>query len=152
MISALPDKCVDQIWVSHFFEHLDDIVHLMLEFARFCVDDALVEVTVPHFSNPYFYSDPSHKRTFGLYSMSYFCDDRIHQRSVPKYGRVPVFNIIESKLIFKSIRPRYIRHAIKKIFELIFNSNTWLKEMYEELFCYVIPCYEIRYRLQKLIR
>jgi hypothetical protein len=31
----------------------------------------LIEIIVPHFSNPHYYSDPTHVRFFGLYTMSY---------------------------------------------------------------------------------
>jgi ubiquinone/menaquinone biosynthesis C-methylase UbiE len=150
VLSELPDKCVNQIWAYHFLEHIDDLDRLMAEMSRICVDGAKIEIVVPHFSNPYFYSDPTHKRTFGLYSMSYFCVDEINRRAVPKYGKKPLFAILDAKIIFKSIRPRYIRHTIKKLFELFFNSNNWLKELYEELFCFIIPCYEIKYLLVKL--
>lgn len=150
VLSAMPSNCVDQIWTYHFLEHIEDIDRLMNEMARVCVDGAQLEIVVPHFSNPYFYSDPTHRRTFGLYTMSYFCDDNIHSREVPKYGKEPLFRLSASRIIFKSVRPRYVRHSIKKVFEYVFNINSWMRELYEELFCYIVPCYEIKYNIVKV--
>jgi hypothetical protein len=53
-------------------------------------------------------------------------------------------------LIFKSTRPFYARYALKRVFGLIFNSNRYLQELYEENLCYLFPCYEIRYVMQKV--
>jgi hypothetical protein len=33
----------------------------------------------------------------------------------------------------------------------VFNLNTYMKEFYEENFCYWIPCYEIQYELMNFI-
>ncbi len=52
-------------------------------------------------------------------------------------------------LIFKSSPPFYLRWGIKKVFQALFSLNRYMMELYEETFCYLIPCYEIRYDLVK---
>jgi hypothetical protein len=52
-------------------------------------------------------------------------------------------------LIFKSPKPFYGRYAFKSIIGFLFNSSIYMKELYEENFCYLFPCYEIRYQLRK---
>jgi len=52
-------------------------------------------------------------------------------------------------LIFKSARPFIVRYGIKHLIGSFFNSCTYLKELYEENFCYLFPCYEVRYILRR---
>lgn len=147
VLKALPDACVQRVWSYHFLEHVDSVSAIMRELGRVCAPGAIVEVTVPHFSNPFFYSDPTHRSAFGLYSMSYFCIDKLFSRSVPKYGLQPLFEVFDVKLFFKSPRPRYIRYALKRLIQAMVNSCSWTQELYEELFSFLCPCYELRYSL-----
>lgn len=151
VLKEIPDNRIAAVYAYHFFEHVDDLKGLIREIERILQNDGRLEVVVPHFSNPYFYSDYTHTTHFGLYSFSYFARDDIFSRKVPRYQERTLFILEEVGLVFKSPRPFYIRWAIKKTFQFIFNLNTYLKELYEEFFCYLVPCYEIRYtlRLQK---
>ena len=81
--------------------------------ARVIRPGGLLSVVVPHFSNPYFYSDYSHRGFFGLYSFSYLVSDNIHRRKVPTYGREISFELSLAELIFKSSPPFYVRYAFQ---------------------------------------
>lgn len=146
----IPDSSIDCIYSSHCFEHLEDIVILMKEISRILKKEGSLEVIVPHFSNPYFFSDPTHKTAFGLYTFSYFAKDNILKRKVPKYEISLPLEIESIDLIFRSFRPRYLTHSLKKIFQYIFNFCTWTKEFYEENFTSFISCYEIKFIIKKI--
>ena len=85
-ISFLPDGVVDEIHCRSVLEHVDNFEHLMREFVRVLKPDGRAHIFVPHFSNPYFYSDYTHVRPFGLYTFYYFVDEK-HQlrRKVPDF-------------------------------------------------------------------
>ena len=68
----IPDNSVDEISSSHFLEHIVNFESLMKEIHRVLKPGGLNKVTVPHFSNPHYYSDFTHKRFFGLYTFDYF--------------------------------------------------------------------------------
>jgi ubiquinone/menaquinone biosynthesis C-methylase UbiE len=102
---------------------------------------------VPYFGNPYFYSDPTHKSTFGLYTFSYFSKIPYFRRRVPTFYNNINFQINRIELRFTS--PFFIRRNIKKIIQKIFNANRFMKEFYEEQLCYMIPAYEIYFELEK---
>ena len=53
-------------------------------------------------------------------------------------------------LEFKSARPFYGRYAFKYVIGKVFNSCNYMKELYEENFCYLFPCYEVRYILRRM--
>lgn len=149
ILSNFPDLSVGAIHSSHFIEHVPDLEPLLSEFLRVLKPNGYIELTAPHFSNPFFYSDPTHKSFFGLYTMSYFSRDEILSRRVPSYSRVDGLELISIRLVFKSLRPRYLRHLTFKVFEFLFNLNGWMQELYEEIFSGIIPCYEVVYKLAK---
>ena len=152
VLAKLPDASVSRAASSHFLEHHPDIRQVLDQLARVVVDGGSVVVTVPHFSNPYFYSDPTHRTAFGLYTFSYLCKDEIFQRKVPTYGIQPAFEITNVRLGFKSHRPHYLRHATKAAFGLLVNSTRWATEFYEENLCWLCPAYELTFDLRRLSR
>lgn len=150
VLSSFPDGTVDVVYSSHFLEHVTDVPHLLNELARVLKPGGRLDVTVPHFSNPYFYSDITHRASFGLYSMSYFAIDRLLTRKVPSYQRELFYDLQAVRLVFKSSRPFYVRHGIKKALGAIVNINSYTRELYEEMFCHWFPCYEVHYELRRL--
>jgi SAM-dependent methyltransferase len=96
-LALIPDNSVDHLISSHVLEHVQNLLPLMQEIHRICKPDALIEITVPHFSNVYGFSDPTHVRFFGLYSMHYFVDPakQTQPRKVPAFY-TPTRFVIES--------------------------------------------------------
>jgi len=150
VLRALPDSSVDEVYSSHFVEHVSDVPLLLSELARVLKMGGKLIIIVPHFSNPYFYSDITHKAFFGLYSMSYFSKDTYLSRKVPTYQRDLNYSVESVRLEFKSSPPFYVRHVFKKVVGAIVNLNSYTKEFYEEMFCYLISCYEVRYELRRV--
>lgn len=148
ILQEIPDNSVTSYYSYHFFEHIQEIDILISEIYRTLSVNGTILIVVPHFSNPFFYSDLTHKVFFGLYSFSY-CSNNEFKRKVPNYQNKILFEQESVRLIFKSYPPRYIRHTIKKLFGFIFNINKYMQELYEENFVYIIPCYEVKYSLKK---
>jgi ubiquinone/menaquinone biosynthesis C-methylase UbiE len=150
VLRLVPSESVDVIYSFHFFEHIPDLEGLLDEVARVLKKGGKCEIVVPHFSSPYFYSDYTHRTFFGLYSMSYFALDLLLSRKVPTYGKVISYELVDVNLLFKSPKPFYFRYGFKRFIGALFNLNGYMKELYEENFCYLFPCYEIGYSLKKL--
>ena len=148
-LRAFPPASVDFITSSHFLEHVPDVGRFVDEMARVVRPGGRIEVVVPHFAHPYFSSDPTHTHRFGLYTFSYLAEDGILRRCVPAYVRRRDLRLRRVDLVFKSTPPFYVRHAIKRTLGWLFNSCRYMKELYEENFCYIFPCYEIRFLLEK---
>ena len=148
-LASFPSQSVDACYSYHFVEHVPDVPMLLSELARIVKPSGHVEFVAPHFSNPYFYSDPTHRSFFGLYTFCYFADGAPFARRVPTYGYKAEFRIAKVDLIFKSSRPFIVRYGIKRIVGSLFNSCSYLKEFYEENVCYLFPCYEVRYILRR---
>lgn len=149
VLQRFPADCVDQVYAYHFIEHVEDLNKLMLELHRIVKPDCLIMFVAPHFSNPYFYSDPTHRRFFGLYTFCYYSSVSPFRRKVPTYQRELLFRLERVDLRFKSPPPFYIRYAVKTLVGRLFNSCIFMKELFEENFCYLFPCYEVCYRLRR---
>ncbi len=148
-LAAMPDASIAGVHTSHFLEHLSDLPRLLAELGRVMVPGAPLTAIVPHFSNPFYHSDPTHRTPFGLYTMAYFCRQNLFRRGVPRYGFDAPFTIESVDLHFKSYPPRYLRHAFKRLVGLLVNASMYTKELYEENFCWLVPCYEVRYELRR---
>lgn len=149
VLALFPSQSVDAVYAYHFVEHLQDVSELIKKLARIVKPTGCVEIVAPHFSNPYFYSDPTHRSFFGLYTFCYFTSDSPFSRRVPTYGHDLSFRLMKVDLIFKSPPPFIIRYGIKRTLGIVFNSCIYFKELYEENFCHLFPCYEVRYVLRR---
>jgi hypothetical protein len=147
VLARIPDGALSGVHAAHFLEHVENLAPLLDEIARTLATGAALDVVVPHFSNPYFYSDPTHRAHFGLYTFSYYATDQLHRREVPDYCRTEHFTLRSVSLRFKSPRPFYGRYAFKRAVGALVNLTTWTREFYEENLCYLVPCYEVRYVL-----
>jgi SAM-dependent methyltransferase len=135
----LPDKSVDQIHCRSFLEHIRNFELLMSEIVRVLKSTGTANIFVPHFSNPYYYSDPTHIRPFGLYSFYYFVDTRNQLgRKVPNFYAKTRIRIISKRLVFRS--PFKLVNPIKKFLGWFINLNSWLQEYYEGNLCFILPC------------
>ena len=150
VLAQIPDGALGGVHSSHFFEHVDDVQGLLEQLARVLAPGAALEIVVPHFSNPYYFSDPTHKTAFGLYSFSYLASDSIYRRQVPAYCRIEALRLTSARLRFKSPPPFYGRYAFKRAVEVLVNLSRWSQEFYEENLCYLVPCYDVRFRLVRI--
>ena len=142
------DNSIDEIYSYHFLEHVDSLENTLKEIHRVLKPHGKNIGTVPHFANPYFYSDPTHNTFFGLYSFSYFDkNQKIFKRKVPTFYTGSFFEVSSLKLGFTS--PFVGRYAFKKVIGFMVNLFSYTKEFHEENLCYIIPPYEIIFELTK---
>lgn len=141
-LSFLPDKSVDQIHCRSVLEHIKNFDNLLREMVRVLKDNGKAYIFVPHFSNPYYFSDFTHSRFFGLYTFYYFvAAENQLKRKVPVFYTDIRINVLSQQLVFKSSFG--IISAIKKLVGWLINAHTLIQEYYEENLCYMFPCYGI---------
>jgi len=141
-LGFLPDDSVDQVHCRSLLEHIDNFENLVGEIVRVLKKDGTVHIFVPHFSNPYYYSDYTHKRFFGLYSFYYFVDSKDQpKRKVPNYYADFRIKVMSRRLIFRSSFK--VINPLKKLFGWFINLHSVLQEYYEENLCYMFPCHGI---------
>lgn len=143
---------VDLIYTRHFLEHLLELQNLMLHCFRILKGSGTFKIIVPHFSNPYYYSDLTHVNMFGLYSFDYFTPLELQKlkRKVPNfYSRSTPFMVRERKLVFKSSF-KFINLIDKHIITKVVNSTSYFQEFYEAYLSKIYSVYEVHYTLSPL--
>ena len=146
-LSLLPDDSVGFVHSSHVFEHVDNLMGLMRELHRVCRPDAKLEIIVPHFSNPNFYSDPTHRRPFGLYTFHYFCDPRWQpgRRKVQDYYTDARFRIESVRFNFD--RADWLDRLLVPPVRALANRSFAALQRYERRWCRLYPVSEMRFVL-----
>jgi hypothetical protein len=146
-LTALPDDSVEEVYSRHTLEHVPRFLELLAELHRVTRPGARLEIIVPHFSNPYGYSDPTHVRFFGLYSFFYFCDPEDQpRRKVPAFYLPQRFRVesVACSLLRESPGDRLLRALLQPLV----NANLRCLEWYEKRLCRWVPCESIHYILR----
>ena len=146
-LSALPDNSVSEVHSFHVLEHVTNLIPLLRELHRVVVPDGKLELVVPHFSNPYGFSDPTHVRFFGAYTFHYFSEvEDQPRRKVPAFyikERFLVDNVsvtlVPTILMFKPVRRTWTK-LLGRSFRLL--------DWYERAMCRHFPIDSMRYRLR----
>ena len=120
----------------------------MNEIHRITTAGATIEIIVPHFSNVYAFSDPTHVRLFGLYSMYHFVSPKYQ----PQTRHVPDF-YTDVRFRVKSLTIQFYRSStfdklLAPILFKIVNYNTYTQEFYERRLSHFFHAWQIRYLLE----
>ena len=89
-LKSFKNDSIDYIYSYHFLEHCDRFKELLIQCQRVLRVNGTFDCTVPHFSNPYYYSDYTHINQFGLYTFEYLCENQYFMRKVPTYDKIGI--------------------------------------------------------------
>lgn len=146
-LSLLPDDSVDEVYTRHTLEHVDALLPLMAELHRVTRAGGRIEIIVPHFSNPYGYSDPTHVRFFGLYSFFYFSDEADQpRRKVPAFYSPARFTVESVRI--HPLRQSFLGRAVGSLVKWVINRSVSRLDWYERNLCRWLPADSIRYVLR----
>ncbi len=71
-----PDNDFDLIICRHVIEHVPDVMSFVSELHRIAKPAGLIKIVTPHYSNPDWATDPTHRNHFNSYSFTCFMPDR----------------------------------------------------------------------------
>ena len=146
-LDLIPENSVCSIYSNQTFEHIENLIGLLDEIYRISSDGGKCEIIVPHFSNPYYYSDPTHVRQFGLFSMHYFTSENYQwRRKVPSYYSDTKFILRDAKIIF--YKDTLMDHLFANILGSIVNLNRAFQHIFEKRFCWFYPPASIKFILE----
>lgn len=138
---------IDHIYAKSVLEHIDDLESLLAEMERVLKPDGTIYIYVPHWRNPFYYSDYTHRQFFGLATFDYFAapGQQIYRR-VPTYSAVR-WQTVSVRLLFKS--PFAVMHWLLKGVQWLVNRRSRWQMFFEYHLAGIIPCYAIEYQLRK---
>jgi Uncharacterized protein conserved in bacteria len=144
----LPDGCCTHLTAYHVLEHIVDLLPMMAEVHRILAPGGIFDVVVPHFANPFAYSDPTHVRFFGIYSMHYFADgdDQPGARRIPNFYAPTRFRIEDIRVRFEV--GGMIDGILGRAMNRLVNRNFESMAQWERRAAWLIKPAEIHYRLR----
>lgn len=147
-LSLLPDNCCEYVYSCHVLEHVQKLLPLMEEIHRISRAGGTIEIVVPHFSNVFGYSDPTHVRLFGLYSMHYFVasEDQKKGRKVPSFYTRAKFTIESTRLEF--YRMGIVDAVLAPVASRLVNLNLRTQSLYERRLANLYHAWQIRFILK----
>jgi SAM-dependent methyltransferase len=146
-LTELPDNSVEAVYARHTLEHVTRLLDLLGEIHRVTRPGGRIEVIVPHFSNPYGYSDPTHVRFFGLYSFFYFCADSDQpRRKVPSFYSPARFRV--ESVRFHLLRESVVEKLARAVLQPLINTGVGWLDWYERRLCRLLPVSDVRYVLR----
>lgn len=147
-LSLLPDNSCEHLYSRHCLEHVQDFLPLMREIHRVVKPGGKIEIIVPHFSNVYGHSDPTHVRLFGLFSMYYF----VRHAEQPSIRQVPEF-YSDTRFHIRSIRIDFYRiswldRIVAPILTRLVNMSFVTQNFYERRLANLFHAWEIKYVME----
>lgn len=154
-LKSLPSESVSHVYSRHYLEHMvfEELQTLLKEIDRVLVKGGEMKFIVPHFSNPYYYSDPTHKTPFGVHSFSYLCEKTCLRRYVPNYVAIPGWSLVHvrvnfvSMFNFKLLGIKFPKPA--NILNRLVNLSTYTAEVFERYFSFIFSIYEVEFDIRK---
>jgi hypothetical protein len=154
-LKSLPKNSVSHIYSRHYLEHTDSdqFLKILREIDRVLIKNGEMIFTVPHYSNPFFYSDPTHKTFFGVHTFSYLCETSCLKRHVPGYVSITGWHLINLRVNFvPMIRIRFFGFRFPLLSDLLnisVNSHFRLIELFERYLAFIFSIYEIKFSVIK---
>ena len=145
-LDQLPNGSVDAIHCRHLLEHIDNLLPLLEEMHRVVRPGGVIDIRVPHFSNPYGYSDPTHVRFFGLYSFFYFAADQDQpKRKVPAFYSQCRFQV--KQIHIRLMHATWFDKVVRSVLQPLINLSSGWQDWYERRLCRMFPANEIQYQI-----
>jgi len=146
-LDLIPDNSVENIYSNQTLEHINNFQGLMKEIVRISSNNARCTFIVPHFANPYYYSDPTHVRHFGLYTFHYFIDTNNQWiRKVPNYLLINEIKLLDVRILF--YRNTIFENIFNPWFEKFINLNRFFQNFYEKRLCWIYPPSNLKFDIQ----
>lgn len=129
------ESAFDEILGYDILEHVRDVIVFMQELHRVAAPDAVIRLTVPHFSSANTWRDPTHVRAFAHDTLDCFTPG--HPESFYSEAH---FQRTEARLIFQ---PSLVNIIVQRL------ARRWPAQ-YEDRWSWIFPAWFIYYELRAL--
>jgi hypothetical protein len=154
-LRSLPDASVAEVYSRHFLEHLEPpaLQELLAQVDRVLQPGGRVHFIVPHFSNPYYHSDPTHRQAFGVHTFSYLCEHTCLHRHVPAYARRAGWSLTAVKVGFLPYERWHLfgrrLPMLSDWLNKVVNRKVKRIELFERYLCGMLSIYEVEFFIDK---
>ena len=137
-----PGNQFDEIICRHVAEHVPDVMSFVTEIHRIAKPGGRIKIVAPHYSNPDWATDPTHRNHLNSYSFNCFIDDR---QLFPFYTEVrlkPIRTYVSLANLWRALGLEFIVNLDQRWPAFRFARKFW-----EFYLCNVIRGKELRFDL-----
>lgn len=127
------DNRFKEVTAFDVVEHLDNFIATFEEIHRICRPGAIVRITVPHFACANAYTDPTHRRYFGYFSLDYVTG----ANDLEFYTRARFKTLSRRIVFFPSLTNK-----------LVWRLANRYPERYEQRWAWMFPAWYLYFELQ----
>jgi SAM-dependent methyltransferase len=124
----------DEIIATHVIEHVPDVLAFVTELHRLTKPGGRIKIVTPHYSNPDWPADPTHRNHLNSYTFNYFIDDPRH-RHFPFYTDIrlkPIRMYVTLANLWRLLGLQFIVNLDQRWPALRFSRKFW-----EQYLCYI---------------
>jgi len=139
------DDEFDEIVCRHVAEHVPDVMSFITEIYRITKSGGRIKIVTPHYSNPDWATDPTHRNHLNSYSFNCFIDDR---QLFPFYTEVrlkPIRTYVSLANLWRALGVEFIVNLDQRWPAFRFARKFW-----EFYLCNVIRGKELRFELEAI--
>lgn len=139
------DDEFDKIVSFHVIEHVPDVMKLITELYRITKPGGVISFVTPHYTNPDWASDPTHKNHFNSYSFNTFVPEKREFRFYTKVNLRPVKVEVTLLNLWRALGFEFIVNLDNSAPRFRFFRKFW-----EHYLCSVVRGKELRFEFEVL--
>ncbi|MBU4459688.1 MAG: class I SAM-dependent methyltransferase [Verrucomicrobia bacterium] len=121
------DAAFDEVHAYMFLEHVSNLVMTMDEIHRICSPGGLLTLTVPYWTGPNSWDDPTHVRCFTSQTFRWFTPQSGHSAYMKEHMQRRTWDVVETRIQVSAALP--ILDLVPRI----------MGGVYERFFAHVLP-------------
>lgn len=138
-----PDDEFDEIVSNHVAEHVPDVMSFVAELYRITKPGGRIRILTPHYTNPDWASDPTHRNHFNSYTFNVFMPER---QLFPFYTEVnlkPIRIYVSLANLWKSLGVEFLVNLDQRNERFRFTRKFW-----EHYLSYIFRGKELRFEFE----
>lgn len=137
------DDEFDLVVSNHVVEHIPDVMAFVSELHRITKPGGKIRLLTPHYTNPDWASDPTHRNHFNSYSFNTFMPDRQVFDFYTDVVLKPLKNYVSLTNLWRSLGIEFIVNLDQK-----FPSMRWSRKFWEYYLSYIFRGKELQFEFE----
>lgn len=137
------DNEFDFVVSNHVVEHIPDVMAFVSELHRITKPGGKIRLLTPHYTNPDWASDPTHRNHFNSYSFNTFMPDRQVFDFYTDVVLKPLKNYVSLTNLWRSLGIEFIVNLDQK-----FPSMRWTRKFWEYYLSYIFRGKELQFEFE----
>jgi SAM-dependent methyltransferase len=138
-----PDNVFDLIVSRHVVEHVPDVMAFIGELHRITKNGGRIRLVTPHYTNPDWATDPTHRNHFNSYSFNTFMPERQVFDFYTEIRLRPVKTYVSLLSLWKSLGVEFLVNIDQR-----FPGMRFLRKFWEHYLSYAIRGKELHFEFE----